>query len=235
MSGQGVQADRAAPRERGAGGTLVAVVAERTFGASLRQVLDARDLELALFEEVEELLELEAEPPSIVVLRVEDGIAPAGEVGRLRAALGEPPVVLVCGRGLRGWEVRAALAAGAAGVVLQDEVERALGPCLAAVRAEQVCVPRMHGQRIDPAALSSREKQILGLVVMGQTNGQIAARLVLAESTVKSHLSSAFAKLGVRSRHEAVDLILDAEQGLALGILGLGGERLEASLSTAAS
>jgi DNA-binding CsgD family transcriptional regulator len=88
-------------------------------------------------------------------------------------------------------------------------------------------VPQAHSREIEPPALSSREKQILGLVVMGYMNGQIAERLFLAESTIKSHLSSAFAKLGVRSRHEAVDLIVDPDGGLGLGILGLGGEPIK--------
>jgi DNA-binding NarL/FixJ family response regulator len=66
--------------------------------------------------------------------------------------------------------------------------------------------------------LTSREKQILTLVVAGLTNSQIASELFLAESTVKSHLSSAFAKLGVSSRSEAVAVILDPERGPGLGI-----------------
>jgi DNA-binding NarL/FixJ family response regulator len=95
-------------------------------------------------------------------------------------------------------------------------------------------VPRGHWRQIEPPALSSREKQILGLVVMGYMNSQIAEQLFLAESTVKSHLSSAFGKLGVRSRNEAVNLILDPERGLGMGILALGGEPLEPVPTTAA-
>jgi len=72
-----------------------------------------------------------------------------------------------------------------------------------------------------------REKQVLGLVVMGYMNCQIAERLFLAQSTVKSHLSSAFGKLGVRSRNEAADLILNHERGLGLGVLALESEPLE--------
>jgi DNA-binding NarL/FixJ family response regulator len=68
---------------------------------------------------------------------------------------------------------------------------------------------------------------VLGLVVMGYMNSQIAAQLFLAESTVKSHLSSAFGKLGVRSRNEAVSVILDPARGLGTGILGLGGGPVE--------
>ncbi len=106
-------------------------------------------------------------------------------------------------------------------------------PCLSAALAGQICGPAQHSRQIEPAALSSREKQILGLVVMGYMNSQIAEQLFLAESTVKSHLSSAFAKLDVRSRHDAVEFILDAERGLGLGILALGGDPLPAATSTA--
>jgi predicted transcriptional regulator len=67
---------------------------------------------------------------------------------------------------------------------------------------------------------------------MWYMNSQIAERLFLSESTVKSHLSSAFGKLGVRSRNEAVNLILDSERGLGMGILALGGEPLEIAAGT---
>ena len=70
--------------------------------------------------------------------------------------------------------------------------------------------------------LSTREKQVLGMVVLGFTNGEIARQLHLAESTIKSHLSSSFTKLGVRSRNEAAELI-DADGGLGTGILAISG------------
>jgi DNA-binding NarL/FixJ family response regulator len=46
-------------------------------------------------------------------------------------------------------------------------------------------------------------------MAIGLTNAQIADQLGLSESTVKSHLSSAFTKLGVASRAEAAALIRD--------------------------
>ena len=61
------------------------------------------------------------------------------------------------------------------------------------------------------------------MVVLGFTNGEIARQLHLAESTIKSHLSSSFTKLGVRSRNEAAELILDADGGLGTGILAISG------------
>jgi DNA-binding NarL/FixJ family response regulator len=121
-----------------------------------------------------------------------------------------------------------ALSSGVCGVVLEGELATALGPALRAARAGQVCVPQQHAEQIEPASLTPREKQILGLVVMGYMNSQIAEQLFVAESTVKSHLSSAFNKLGVRSRTEAAELIMDSERGLGMGIIALGGEPLEA-------
>jgi DNA-binding NarL/FixJ family response regulator len=59
------------------------------------------------------------------------------------------------------------------------------------------------------------------MLVRGFTNAEIAARLYLAESTVKSHLSSAYTKLGVRSRRDAATMILDPGQGLGPGILAI--------------
>ena len=116
-------------------------------------------------------------------------------------------------------DVRRALEAGAHAVVAAASIESALMPSIGAALAGQVVIPARVRQAGRPKVLTTREKQILGLVVMGLTNAEIAAKLFLAESTVKSHLSSAFAKLGVASRSEAAAVILDSQSGLGLGIL----------------
>jgi DNA-binding NarL/FixJ family response regulator len=165
------------------------------------------------------------------LLAAGDGIAPAclviaaerpdrptvDALQAVRAELDPVAVVLVC-RLAGAAHVRRALALGVDGVVLTDQVETALAPVVGAVCAGQVSIPSERRREVRTTALTNREKEILVLVVTGLTNGQIAQELYLAESTVKSHLSSAFAKLGVSSRHEAVRIILDPERGLSLGI-----------------
>jgi DNA-binding NarL/FixJ family response regulator len=212
----------------------IALIASGPGSERIVEILDAGNLKTVRFELAERV---GGEPPtqpacSAVALWLEDaGDLQPHLIESLTQRLPGTPLVLVCGE-IERWEMRAALAAGAAGVVLDEDLDSALIPCLQAVQAGQTCVPRDHWRQIDPPALSSREKQILGLVVMGYMNSQIAEQLFLAESTVKSHLSSAFGKLGVRSRNEAVSLILDPERGLGMGILSLGGEPLESTGAT---
>jgi DNA-binding NarL/FixJ family response regulator len=73
----------------------------------------------------------------------------------------------------------------------------------------QIAFPHGLQGTVDGPSLTPREKQVLGGVVVGLKNAQIADQLGLAESTVKSHLWSAFAKLGVASRAEPAALIRD--------------------------
>jgi DNA-binding NarL/FixJ family response regulator len=120
--------------------------------------------------------------------------------------------------------MRRALLAGAAGIVLDDEVDRALVATSCALLAGQLSVPSVLSRQIAPRPLSYREKQILALVVRGYTNREIAQKLFLAESTVKTHLSSAFRKVDARSRSEAVALIQDPDSGFGMDILAIAGE-----------
>jgi DNA-binding NarL/FixJ family response regulator len=66
-----------------------------------------------------------------------------------------------------------------------------------------------------PLGLSSREAEIMSLIAEGHSNGQIAARLVLAEKTVKNHVNRIYAKLGADSRAAAIDCWTGASSGPA--------------------
>jgi DNA-binding NarL/FixJ family response regulator len=127
--------------------------------------------------------------------------------------------------------VRRALDAGADGRVLESELETSLIASVAAVAAGQTAVPRRVRGGLHKPAFSHRERQVLDHVAAGLTNSEIAESLFLSESTVKSHLSTAFAKLGVRSRKEAAALVLDPDQGPAMGLLGSGMPALAAAVT----
>jgi DNA-binding NarL/FixJ family response regulator len=137
---------------------------------------------------------------------------------RIVARVADLRVVVVSGTS-GPQQVRKALEAGAFAFVHDAEAEHALAPAVHAALARQICVPDSFRRHVLMPVLTRREKQVLGLVVMGLSNGEISRRLYLAESTVKSHLSAAFSKLGVRSRNEATALILDPALGLGTGIL----------------
>lgn len=201
------------------------LIASDAVGDEIAELLGTEGLLTTTFASAEEIPERGGHgEPAVVVLWTRDASSSlARRVAMLAERFDRAPVIVVC-ESIERWGVRAALAGGAAGVVLYELLDSAFRPCLNAVLAGQACVPRAHRQQIEPPPLSAREKQILGLVVMGYMNSQIAERLFLAESTIKSHLSSAFGKLGVRSRHEAVNLIVNPDSGLGLGILGLVGE-----------
>jgi DNA-binding NarL/FixJ family response regulator len=156
-------------------------------------------------------------PTCVVVAADAPGRSTAEKVRLIRSRLGKVSAVLVC-RHAAVADVRRALELGVDGVVLVADADEALAAVVVAVCAGQVSAPAGQRQAVRPRALTSREKQILTLVVGGLTNSQIASELFLAESTVKSHLSSAFAKLGVSSRSEAVAVILDPDRGPGLGI-----------------
>ncbi len=204
----------------------IALITDEDACEKLTAILEREELDCDTFADLDALILSQASPSLIVVWVDDTGTTLPKTIESLTQSFEQTPIVAACA-GIERWELRAALGAGAAGIVLHEDLDSALGPCLQAVLAGQTCVPRDHWRQIEPPALSTREKQILGLVVMGYMNSQIAEQLFLAESTVKSHLSSAFGKLGVRSRNEAVSLILDPERGLGMGILALGGEPVE--------
>jgi DNA-binding NarL/FixJ family response regulator len=157
--------------------------------------------------------------PDLVVVVCGRGITERDhQMRRMRRGLPQSAIVAVMPEDSRRG-VRRALEAGADGVVFETALESALSVTVRSVLAGQTVVPAAGRLELDRPTLSTREKQVLSMVVAGMSNKAIAGELFLAESTVKCHLSSAFSKLGVRSRNEAADLILHSGGDSGGGVL----------------
>ena len=113
--------------------------------------------------------------------------------------------------------VQNALQAGAIGYLLKDvsadELARAiraahLGRATLSPEATQALVNAANQPPNPGQDLTERERVVLALMVEGLNNTQIAARLVVSPSTIKTHVSHILSKLGVASRSEAVALAL---------------------------
>lgn len=113
--------------------------------------------------------------------------------------------------------ILAALQAGASGY-LTKEADRAtiLQAVRSANQGQAVLDPQVQRRLLtlatrpttppptDQAGLTTREQEILHLIGEGLRNPEIAARLVISEATVKTHINNLFAKAGLHSRAEAV-------------------------------
>jgi len=156
--------------------------------------------------------------PAVLVVACGPGLMRRREL-LARAQRMHPSARLVLvGAGDTPGGVRAAVEAGADGVVFDGDVERSLAAAVRAVAAGLTVVPATRGREVAPPTLSAREKQILRLVIDGLSNKEIAAQLYVAESTVKCHLSAVFQKLGVRSRAEAATVALAPAHRAGLGL-----------------
>jgi DNA-binding NarL/FixJ family response regulator len=152
-------------------------------------------------------------PPDVVVISGPPTVrALTTAVRRLGRRLPTTRVVVIAPGGDRR-AIQGAMSAGADGALWDSAIELTLACTVWATCAGQVAVPSGLYQHVVKPVLSHREKQVLGMVVTGLTNAEIASTLQLTESTVKSHLSRAFGKLGVRSRHEAAGLLVELEAG----------------------
>jgi DNA-binding NarL/FixJ family response regulator len=123
-----------------------------------------------------------------------------------------------------------ALRAGAAGFLLKDAPRERLLEAIHVVHGGDALLSPSITRRLvedfaartdpiePPAAvleqLTSRERQVLGLVARGYSNTEIAQRLVVTEATVKSHVGSILSKLGLRDRVQAV--VFAYEHGIVI-------------------
>jgi len=129
-----------------------------------------------------------------------------------------PQVQFIALTSFKGGElIKDALEAGAIGYLLKDIAADELAQAIRAAHAGRSTLSPEAAQSIVQTAnqppppgldLTEREREVLALMVEGLKNRQIAGKLTLSPSTIKSHVSNILSKLGVSSRTEAVTVAM---------------------------
>lgn len=199
---------------------------QKLFCSGLRMLIDSQDdLEyVGSAYTGREIVELAAEQtPDVILMDIRmpelDGISATEQILARAAGDASVPRIIVLTTHEREVAVLKAVNAGASGFLMKDVTPEFL---LAAIRTvhegQAVIAPRStvgvikdltHAGRrpandIAIAVLSAREKEIFVLTARGLSNADIAATAFISETTVKSHISSIFAKLGLESRLQVV-------------------------------
>ncbi|MEU9374327.1 response regulator transcription factor [Streptomyces sp. NPDC048255] len=183
-------------------------------------------------EDGEEAVRLAADTrPDVILMDIRmpgtDGIAATEQILAAHGTAPDRPKVLVLTTFDSDEYVFRAIQAGAAGFLLKDTPPDRLLAAIATVHAgEMLFSPQALRGLIDAyaapvaraphpglAALTPREREVLGLVGAGLSNTDIARRLFLSAATVKTHVHRCMSKLQVSSRAQAV--VVAHEFGLA--------------------
>lgn len=200
--------------------------------AGFRMVLGSQpDIEVVgeAGDGAEALAVLARTPADVVVMDVRMPLMDGVEATRRLVATGpDAPRVLVLTTFDTDEDAFAALNAGASGFLLKNVPPEdmlaairvvASGDSVVAPRVTRRLLDRFAGQLTTPPArdtrldtLTDREREVLLLVAEGLSNAEVAARLVVAEATVKTHVGRILTKLGLRDRVQAV--VLAYETGL---------------------
>jgi DNA-binding NarL/FixJ family response regulator len=180
----------------------------------VRDVLEAEGYEVIETDSGEEALSLAgAHRLSLVILDVNlpgtSGYALCSELRQRRG--GRLPIIFMSGDHTEPFDRLAGLLIGADDYITKPFDPRELVNCVGGT-IERTRVRPTSTRRADRYGLTSREREVLGLLVDGLPQVEIADRLYLSPKTVGAHIQRILGKMGVKSRTEAVALA--AREGL---------------------
>ncbi len=158
--------------------------------------------------------------PDVILMDVRMPVLDGLQATRAITAMADPPKVLVLTTFDLDDYVYEALRCGASGFLLKDASARELAEAVRLVAAGDALLspgvtrrliaefarlgaPRSPG-RAQLDGLTEREHEVLRLVARGMSNAEVAGELIVAEQTVKTHVSRILMKLGLRDRTQAV-------------------------------
>jgi DNA-binding NarL/FixJ family response regulator len=166
--------------------------------------------------------------PDVILMDVRMPVLDGLQATRAITAMPDPPKILVLTTFDLDDYVYEALRSGASGFLLKDASATELANAVRLVAAgEALLAPSVTRRLIAEFArlgaprgpsrkqldgLTERESEVLTLVARGMSNAEIAAHLVVAEQTIKTHVGRILMKLGLRDRTQAV--VLAYESGL---------------------
>lgn len=150
----------------------------------------------------------------VVVIDADDPAAGVGVVSELRRGHRELKLLLLCER-LTPSVARCAMEEHVEGVVLKsDSVEEVIVAFRHILDGRAVMpagwqAAALESEEHDPIeSLSMREREVLELAAGGMRNREIAERLMISPNTVKFHLRTIYARLGVRNRVQAMQAVV---------------------------
>ena len=202
--------------------------------AGLRMIIESR-MGMVVVGEAENrresLAAIAQEPPDIILLDLDLGDENGLDLlPELLTAVRDARIILLTG--IRDADVqRRAILLGAMGLVSKQKaadtviraiekvyagevwLDRAMIASILNDRVNPSVVPDQNTETLRIAKLTEREREVIRLIGEGIKNRQIAERMYISEATVRHHLTSVFAKLGVEDRFELV--IYAFQHGLA--------------------
>jgi DNA-binding NarL/FixJ family response regulator len=163
--------------------------------------------------------------PDVVLMDIRmpgvDGIEATRRIVREQAATHDPRVLILTTFDLDEYVIEA-VRAGASGFLLKDSPPEELVTAIRIVAGgDAIVAPSVTRRLLDRFAtrlpsvrnvgpppgletLTAREREVLSHVARGLSNAEIAAELVVSETTIKTHVGNVLAKLGLRDRVQAV-------------------------------
>lgn len=211
------QADQAEQRIR-----ILLIDSQALFRAGLRLLME-REAGLEVMAEAgtraEALAAAASAQPDIILIGLDEGNEEILDlIPELREAATRARLLVLSGTD-DGELLQHSVLLGATGIVSKNDPVEVLVQAINKVRGGEVWldgaiiasvldeIPRVRGSRLSEAngkinSLTEREREVVALIGEGIKNRQIADRLFISEATVRHHLTSIFAKLGVSDRFE---------------------------------